>query len=1275
MVKFLNGTGLERLVALIKQALSGKQDTLVSGTNIKTVNNTSLLGSGNVAVQAPLTFDTAPTASSANPVTSGGVKTALDAKQDENFVVAITKSGSVYSADKTFANTYAAYNAGKNVICTAPTDFGTSVGSVSLVGIDIVVFSIPWDDGDDAYIDVYYLYEDNSVNFASKKVQKKLTFDASPMSGSSNPVYSRGIKTALDAKQDTLESGTNIKTVNNTSLLGSGNVSLNANNILMTDDDPNGDWAEGDTIEEALIAKSNAFNSLQPNEIASITTSESSASGGNNTVTIAETNGTSHTFNVKNGTNGKSAYQCYYDTTSDSPKKTEAEWLASLRGNDGVSLGQVAIADDLLTDDATKVLSAKQGKGLGDDVKRLKEYELGEKTYDEDDLFKNKSYSNSINPVAKYKNNLANYGCLKIAVEKGDKLIVSTYGASGARAYSLCDNDYVPYVVAASGLDTTSNPVTLDVTKDGYFYANCKSANYEDFYVTHYYSQEKHQLNDNTKSLTNGEIKGTSTWVRDRMETVGWEFSIVTTSSGGTSNGSEDYCITPYIELPYSVAGHSLTFHYGFNSISLYICFYNSSKVFTSGHYVITNSNNEKTETINSGWTSDTYVRVLCNANKISECFIYDNTTEEYLWRGDDDLVEISKSALVSYDTFANVLMTQETGSNEKLVMSQKAITEQVQRVTAGDLGGTSDWMKAKLTSLGWQLGKYLYTNVVQTNSAYCITPMIPISNIIGHSLTWDIGVATNQIKLWFCKENGARTGYWDGGTSSSSTRTITVTSSGTSSAADATHLMISLSINNIPKCYIYDNTVGEYIFKGDDYLEAICNNLLVDYNVFHNTLMSQEVGDSSDITMSQKAITDAITHSRSLTPCQCAFVKGNTYFNLSDAQCAALNNTGIISIVFTRLSAWNPSYPTEWRYFRLRGASAGNTTDGFYIGCASHGRMYYQTYANNANNQARADAANIYNYNNNSANKICPAVSVVVWDRINGIVKFYDRTTLITTKQDDAYKLTGFVSSNKNIYMFPGDDQSFLYDLQIYNYDIMGIVDTYINQLEGANYIHDCYDGNFRDALVDWGSGGYSTYGNSTAIPYTYDGNTVIMTSTSSCVANSTTTQRGYYVGTTDVARLYESDIEVVSGECKINNRTPNVIEKIVNRDTGDVYSAGDTLGVGKYTICGRAMVVACWSLTYMSGDPMVVKHTANRQKYISCVMHLKCDTLYNGELYDDQADVFYSAGVSPSNTTFKYIRQSTSAAPNFAGQMAVSGNNIYVGSKVYTWKQINNS
>lgn len=35
----------------ITQAVSGKQDTLVSGTNIKTINNENILGSGNITIQ------------------------------------------------------------------------------------------------------------------------------------------------------------------------------------------------------------------------------------------------------------------------------------------------------------------------------------------------------------------------------------------------------------------------------------------------------------------------------------------------------------------------------------------------------------------------------------------------------------------------------------------------------------------------------------------------------------------------------------------------------------------------------------------------------------------------------------------------------------------------------------------------------------------------------------------------------------------------------------------------------------------------------------------------------------------------------------------------------------------------------------------------------------------------------------------------------------------------------------------------------------------------
>lgn len=48
--KFVDDAAVAELVSKTKQLVAVKQDTLVSGTNIKTINNTSLLGSGNISI-------------------------------------------------------------------------------------------------------------------------------------------------------------------------------------------------------------------------------------------------------------------------------------------------------------------------------------------------------------------------------------------------------------------------------------------------------------------------------------------------------------------------------------------------------------------------------------------------------------------------------------------------------------------------------------------------------------------------------------------------------------------------------------------------------------------------------------------------------------------------------------------------------------------------------------------------------------------------------------------------------------------------------------------------------------------------------------------------------------------------------------------------------------------------------------------------------------------------------------------------------------------------
>ena len=62
MTKLVDLNGLtrynEKIKGVINNGLGTKQDTLISGTNIKTVGGTSILGSGNISVEPVTITDT-----------------------------------------------------------------------------------------------------------------------------------------------------------------------------------------------------------------------------------------------------------------------------------------------------------------------------------------------------------------------------------------------------------------------------------------------------------------------------------------------------------------------------------------------------------------------------------------------------------------------------------------------------------------------------------------------------------------------------------------------------------------------------------------------------------------------------------------------------------------------------------------------------------------------------------------------------------------------------------------------------------------------------------------------------------------------------------------------------------------------------------------------------------------------------------------------------------------------------------------------------------------
>ena len=207
--------------------LSGKQDKLTSGTNIKTINNQSILGSGNIDIQGggsesvawgDITgkpdFKAVATSGSYDDLTNKPViptKTS-NLTNDSGFVNDYQLSG---KQDKLISGTNIKTINNESIlgsgnIATASqselTNLATTVGNQAsaITALNTAVFK----NGDNQF-DVV----NGRIDGVSSVLDSALT-------------DIENVETAVADKQNTLVSGTNIKTVNGNNLLGSGNIEI-----------------------------------------------------------------------------------------------------------------------------------------------------------------------------------------------------------------------------------------------------------------------------------------------------------------------------------------------------------------------------------------------------------------------------------------------------------------------------------------------------------------------------------------------------------------------------------------------------------------------------------------------------------------------------------------------------------------------------------------------------------------------------------------------------------------------------------------------------------------------------------------------------------------------------------------------------------------------------------------------------------------------------------------------------------------------------------------
>ena len=199
-------------------ALDAKQATLVSGTNIKTINGSTVLGSGNIAISSAVAWG-GVTGTLSNQT---DLQTALDLKVDENAAITgATKTKITYDA--------------KGLV-TAGADL--AAGDMPS-GIDATKIST------------------GSISNAEFDYLNGLTDN---------------IQTQFTGKQDTLVSATNIKTINSTSVLGSGNIAVEPTITATT----SADYYRGDktfaTLNKTAVGLGNVDNTTDANKPVSTAT-------------------------------------------------------------------------------------------------------------------------------------------------------------------------------------------------------------------------------------------------------------------------------------------------------------------------------------------------------------------------------------------------------------------------------------------------------------------------------------------------------------------------------------------------------------------------------------------------------------------------------------------------------------------------------------------------------------------------------------------------------------------------------------------------------------------------------------------------------------------------------------------------------------------------------------------------------------------------------------------------------------------------------------------
>lgn len=197
-----NYTAIQSQVNTNSSDITTKQDKLVSGTNIKTINGNSILGTGDITI-------------------SGGGTNYITETTDKLILKPVNTNG----------NDFEVRTKDNDVVVSFTQNAPGNSSSYSL--FDVVLSTAPNEDGELYNIVARFTKDENwdaKLNLSASAGSIGAGFDITiPPDAYGNIAMASDLeplKTSIGNKQDTLVSGTNIKTINGESILGSGNITI-----------------------------------------------------------------------------------------------------------------------------------------------------------------------------------------------------------------------------------------------------------------------------------------------------------------------------------------------------------------------------------------------------------------------------------------------------------------------------------------------------------------------------------------------------------------------------------------------------------------------------------------------------------------------------------------------------------------------------------------------------------------------------------------------------------------------------------------------------------------------------------------------------------------------------------------------------------------------------------------------------------------------------------------------------------------------------------------